>query len=43
VDDHAMFRQGIVRLFEKEPQFKIAGQYATAAKLSKSYPKAAQT
>jgi two-component system nitrate/nitrite response regulator NarL len=31
VDDHAMFRQGIVRLFEKEPQFKIAGQYATAA------------
>ena len=40
VDDHAMFRQGIVRLFEKEPQFKIAGQYATAAealeKLSES-------
>jgi len=31
VDDHAMFRQGIVRLFEKEPQFTIAGQYATAA------------
>ena len=31
VDDHAMFRQGIVRLFEKEPHFKIAGQYATAA------------
>jgi two-component system nitrate/nitrite response regulator NarL len=31
VDDHAMFRQGIVRLFEKEPQFKIVGQYATAA------------
>lgn len=31
VDDHAMFRQGIVRLFEKEAPFKVVGQYATAA------------
>ena len=42
VDDHAMFRQGIVRLFEKEPHFKIVGQYATAAealeKLSECRP-----
>jgi two-component system nitrate/nitrite response regulator NarL len=31
VDDHAMFRQGLARVLEKEPGFRIAGQYASAA------------
>lgn len=30
VDDHAMFRQGLARILEKEPGFKIVGQYASA-------------
>jgi two-component system, NarL family, nitrate/nitrite response regulator NarL len=31
LDDHAMFRQGLARLFEKEPGFKVVGQCASAA------------
>ena len=31
VDDHAMFRQGLARILEKEPEFSIAGQYTTCA------------
>jgi len=31
VDDHAMFRQGLARVLEKEPGFKIAGQFASAS------------
>jgi len=31
VDDHAMFRQGLARILEKEPEFSVAGQYATCA------------
>ena len=31
VDDHAMFRQGLARVFEKDPDFRIAGQCASAS------------
>jgi two-component system nitrate/nitrite response regulator NarL len=31
VDDHAMFRQGLARVLEKEPGLAIAGQFASAA------------
>jgi DNA-binding NarL/FixJ family response regulator len=31
VDDHQMFREGLARMIEREPDLKIAGQCATAA------------
>jgi two-component system nitrate/nitrite response regulator NarL len=31
LDDHAMFRQGLVRVLEKEPGFTVVGQCASAA------------
>jgi two-component system nitrate/nitrite response regulator NarL len=31
VDDHAMFREGLARTLEKEPEFKVAGQAGTVA------------
>lgn len=31
VDDHAMFREGLVRLLEKEPLFNVVGQAGSAA------------
>ena len=31
VDDHAMFREGLARMFEKEPGFEIVGQCASAS------------
>jgi two-component system nitrate/nitrite response regulator NarL len=31
VDDHAMFRQGLARVLEKEPEFNVVGQFATSA------------
>ena len=31
VDDHAMFREGLVRLLEREPDLKVVGKCATAA------------
>lgn len=31
VDDHAMFREGLVRMLEKEPGFHVAGQASSAA------------
>src|SRR5258708_37003244 len=31
LDDHAMFRQGLARVFEKEPGFTVVGQCASAA------------
>jgi two-component system nitrate/nitrite response regulator NarL len=31
VDDHAMFRQGLARVLEKEPDFRIVGQCASAS------------
>jgi two-component system nitrate/nitrite response regulator NarL len=31
VDDHAMFREGLARMLEKEPDFVIAGQVNSAA------------
>lgn len=31
VDDHAMFREGLVRMLEKEPEFVVVGQAGSAA------------
>jgi two-component system nitrate/nitrite response regulator NarL len=31
VDDHEMFREGLIRTFEREPQFKIVGQSSNVA------------
>lgn len=31
VDDHAMFREGLVRMLEKEPGFHVVGQAGSAA------------
>jgi two-component system nitrate/nitrite response regulator NarL len=31
VDDHAMFREGLVRMLEKEPEFSVTGQAGSAA------------
>jgi two-component system nitrate/nitrite response regulator NarL len=31
VDDHAMFREGLVRMLEKDPEFHIVGQAGSAA------------
>jgi two-component system nitrate/nitrite response regulator NarL len=31
VDDHAMFRQGLARVLEKEPSFNVVGQFGSAA------------
>jgi DNA-binding NarL/FixJ family response regulator len=31
VDDHAMFRQGLARILEEEPGFKVTGQFASSA------------
>jgi two-component system, NarL family, nitrate/nitrite response regulator NarL len=31
VDDHAMFREGLARSIEKEPDLKIVGQFASSA------------
>ena len=30
VDDHQMFREGLARMIEKEPDLKIVGQCASA-------------
>ena len=30
IDDHAMFREGLERVIEKEPDLKIVGQYASS-------------
>jgi two-component system nitrate/nitrite response regulator NarL len=31
VDDHAMFREGLARMLEKEPDFEVAGQASSVA------------
>ena len=31
VDDHAMFRQGLARVLEKEPGFRLVGQFGSSA------------
>ena len=31
LDDHEMFREGLARTLEREPDFKVVGQYSTAA------------
>jgi two-component system, NarL family, nitrate/nitrite response regulator NarL len=30
VDDHVMFREGLIRMFEREPDFKVVGHFASA-------------
>ena len=34
VDDHAMFREGLARMLEREPDLKIVGQFASTAEAS---------
>ena len=31
VDDHAMFRQGLARVLEREPEFRVVGQFTTSS------------
>src|SRR4051812_18250602 len=31
VDDHAMFRQGLARILENEPGFRLVGQFGSSA------------
>ena len=31
VDDHAMFRQGLARVLEQEPDFRVVGQFGSSA------------
>jgi two-component system nitrate/nitrite response regulator NarL len=38
VDDHAMFREGLAQVLEKEPGFQIAGQCASAAEALAQLP-----
>jgi two-component system, NarL family, nitrate/nitrite response regulator NarL len=38
VDDHAMFREGLERVIEKEPDLKIVGQYASSTEALASLP-----
>jgi two-component system nitrate/nitrite response regulator NarL len=40
VDDHAMFREGLVRMLEKEPEFQITGQASSAAEALRILPEA---
>ena len=30
VDDHVMFREGLARMLDKEPDFTVAGQVSSA-------------
>jgi len=39
VDDHQMFREGLARIIEKEPDLKIVGQCASAAEAVSLLPK----
>jgi len=41
IDDHAMFREGLARMFEREPDLQIIGQYASAAEALASFPQTA--
>lgn len=38
VDDHAMFREGLVRMLEKESEFQITGQASSAAEALRVLP-----
>jgi two-component system nitrate/nitrite response regulator NarL len=40
VDDHAMFREGLVRMLEKESEFQITGQASSAAEALRILPEA---
>jgi DNA-binding NarL/FixJ family response regulator len=40
VDDHTMFREGLVRMLEKEPAFSVVGQAGTAAEALRALPAA---
>jgi len=41
IDDHAMFREGLARMFEREPDLEIVGQYASATDALANLPGAA--
>jgi two-component system nitrate/nitrite response regulator NarL len=43
VDDHAMFREGLAQVLEKEPGFRIAGQSASAAEALAQLPRSHAT
>src|SRR5215813_13335457 len=38
IDDHAMFREGLARMFEREPDLQIVGQFASAAEALSGLP-----
>jgi two-component system nitrate/nitrite response regulator NarL len=43
LDDHAMFRQGLARVIEKESGMKVVGQFATSAEALASIGKSGAT
>jgi two-component system nitrate/nitrite response regulator NarL len=43
VDDHAMFREGLAQVLEKEPGFQIVGQCASAAEALAQLPRSRAT
>jgi two-component system nitrate/nitrite response regulator NarL len=43
LDDHAMFRQGLARVLEKEPGIKIVAQCSTSAQALEILPKSGAT
>ena len=40
VDDHVMFREGLIRMFERETDFKVVGHYASATEAVRSLDEA---
>jgi two-component system nitrate/nitrite response regulator NarL len=43
VDDHAMFREGLARLLDKEPDFRVVGQVASASEALGALPSSGAT
>jgi DNA-binding NarL/FixJ family response regulator len=43
LDDHAMFREGLARVLEKEPDLKVVGQCATTAQALTMLPSSGAT
>jgi DNA-binding NarL/FixJ family response regulator len=38
LDDHAMFREGLARMLEKEPDLKVTGQSSSSAEALAKLP-----
>lgn len=38
IDDHVMFREGLIRMLEREPDLKVVGQYASSGEALKELP-----